>query len=382
MTLNIDGYTTQELIPLIEEWKKMSGMEIWTIYCLHNSCNNKIYIGQTVKSISKRMGSEGCGYRNCRHLYKALTKYGCENFYYEILVIAFSLEEANELEQYFIEKYDAANIDIGYNLKLGGANGKCSQETKDKISATLKDGKAYWTGKHHSEETIKKLSDAMTGRTLTPEHREKVIQTLRPAMFTGHHHTEEVKAILSETSKMSEEREQEIMRLYAAGNGINKIEDLTGSSTQTIASVLKRNNIEIVPSKKPSKETIEKTKQSQELAKELYSDKEERAKKVLETYLAGKTMKEISKEFIINYRDIYNIIDDNNIVRRNASAKDIERVKINKDPEARAFRDAQVVQAYTSGQLVSEICTQFNIKSRELNKIIDAVNIPRRPRRN
>jgi hypothetical protein len=28
MTLNIDGYTTQELIPLIEEWKKMSGMDI------------------------------------------------------------------------------------------------------------------------------------------------------------------------------------------------------------------------------------------------------------------------------------------------------------------------------------------------------------------
>jgi hypothetical protein len=59
----------------------------------------------------------------------------------------------------------------GYNLRKGGNSGKHHEETKKKISDSLKfrtdifrPKTNYRLGKYHTEETKKKISDAMKNR--------------------------------------------------------------------------------------------------------------------------------------------------------------------------------------------------------------------------
>ena len=94
---------------------------------------------------------------------KAITKYGFENFVFEILEETNSQDELNYLEQKYIKKLKS-NIDgIGYNLLSGGhQNGKHSEETKLKISKNSTHHKP-WLGKHHSAESNKKRSEALKG---------------------------------------------------------------------------------------------------------------------------------------------------------------------------------------------------------------------------
>lgn len=66
----------------------------------------------------------------------------------------------DELEIYYIEKYDSYNN--GYNMTLGGSGSKgCFQteESRKKISNKAKGRKGSMTGKHLTEEQRKKISD-------------------------------------------------------------------------------------------------------------------------------------------------------------------------------------------------------------------------------
>lgn len=112
-------------------------MEQFLIYKLSNKINDKIYIGQTKKTLKER-ARNGYGYQGCRHLYFAIQKYGWENFYYTILAICFSEEQANIQEQYWIKYYDATNPEKGYNISAGGAIRNDNEETKNKISNSVK----------------------------------------------------------------------------------------------------------------------------------------------------------------------------------------------------------------------------------------------------
>lgn len=91
------------------------------IYKITNTLNNKIYIGQTVKTVEKRFqqhkNNSNKEYFSQIVLYKAFNKYGVENFICE------QLEEVpnkllDEREKYWIEFYDS--YFDGYNSTLGG----------------------------------------------------------------------------------------------------------------------------------------------------------------------------------------------------------------------------------------------------------------------
>jgi len=104
---------------------------ICLIYILCNSVNNKVYVGQTWRTLKERMGT---GYNGCAHLARAIKKYGIDKFYYEVMCIANTQEIADYWEQYFIKKFDSTNKNKGYNLRDGGANGTFSLESKQKMS--------------------------------------------------------------------------------------------------------------------------------------------------------------------------------------------------------------------------------------------------------
>ena len=98
------------------------------IYCITNLVNNKLYIGQTHRILQERWKDHleaEQDINNNRPLYKAMRKYGRENFTISIIEHCTD-EDLNEREQYWIEQkqtWIAKYPDKGYNLTCGGNNG-------------------------------------------------------------------------------------------------------------------------------------------------------------------------------------------------------------------------------------------------------------------
>ena len=124
---------------IMEENKKS-----FFVYKHTNKINGKVYIGITSrKDVKIRWGTNGSGYKNNEHFYNAIKKYGWENFDHEILYSGVSKERALYLEGMFSEIYRSTDPLHGYNLVCGEDNTifNISEETRNKLSATLSGGK-------------------------------------------------------------------------------------------------------------------------------------------------------------------------------------------------------------------------------------------------
>ena len=87
----------------------------------YTSPSQKSYIGQTLKSLKERAKtSTGVGYSKSPLFYRAISKYGFENFSYEILG-EYPVEKLDEMEIYFIKYYNTMAPN-GYNATEGGKN--------------------------------------------------------------------------------------------------------------------------------------------------------------------------------------------------------------------------------------------------------------------
>ena len=91
------------------------------IYKITNTINNKVYIGQTVKTVQKRFtqhkNNSNKKYLSQIVLYKAFNKQGIENIKCEEIEEV-SNNKIDEREKYWIEYYDS--YFNGYNSTLGG----------------------------------------------------------------------------------------------------------------------------------------------------------------------------------------------------------------------------------------------------------------------
>ncbi len=165
-------------------------MNNYTVYMHINKINGKRYIGQTCQIPEKRWDN-GRGYETSTRFFNAILKYGWNNFEHIILKENLSQNDANELEIKLIKQYHTQDEKYGYNITSGGQNFSHSEETKRKIglsnSKALK-GKTHSTewskkmskkfsgegnpfyGKHHSEETKKKISENRKGKKTGKEH--------------------------------------------------------------------------------------------------------------------------------------------------------------------------------------------------------------------
>lgn len=117
------------------------------VYLITNKINGKKYVGQTIRPIAQRF-REHC--RADSVIGCAIRKYGEFNFTIEHIDTAFSLEELNALEQFWIKEHDSYNN--GYNLTIGGGSGT--------------------VGYRHTEDARKKMSESHTGKTITARQRE------------------------------------------------------------------------------------------------------------------------------------------------------------------------------------------------------------------
>lgn len=97
------------------------------IYKITCKINNKVYIGQTSESLKTRF-KRHMGYQkddNDTKFYRAVRKYGVENFYIEKIDEATTQQELDDKELYWINKLNA--VKDGYNSKT--SKGKCGGDT-------------------------------------------------------------------------------------------------------------------------------------------------------------------------------------------------------------------------------------------------------------
>lgn len=95
------------------------------------SPSGKIYIGQSTNLKKREEDYIKLRCNNQHKLYNSLRKHGWEQHMFEIIEEC-DIKLLNEREIYWGLHYDVLG-ENGLNLRLGNANGLCSQETKDKI---------------------------------------------------------------------------------------------------------------------------------------------------------------------------------------------------------------------------------------------------------
>lgn len=95
-------------------------MTIGIIYCYTNKIDGKKYVGQTINPNQRRAAHKYEAKRNHyqTHFYRAMRKYGYDNFEYEILCECEDLL-LNEKEQHHIQELRTFDENIGYNQRLG-----------------------------------------------------------------------------------------------------------------------------------------------------------------------------------------------------------------------------------------------------------------------
>ena len=165
----------------------------YIVYRHTNQYNGKIYIGMTGQNPLRRWDC-GRGYIGNKYFYRAIKKYGWNNFSHEILYDGLTLEDANRIERFLIAKYDSTNPQKGYNIDLGGNGvGARSQLTREKLSKSHKGQKAWNKGCPHSEETRVRISEALKGGHLSKETCAKMSssRTGKGNSFFGKHHSAE-----------------------------------------------------------------------------------------------------------------------------------------------------------------------------------------------
>ena len=92
------------------------------IYKITNKINGKCYIGQSVNITERWKAHRTRSMNNFpsnkdydSHFYRSIRKYGLENFDFEIIEEC-SIDELDEKEQFYINKYNSSNQNFGYNV--------------------------------------------------------------------------------------------------------------------------------------------------------------------------------------------------------------------------------------------------------------------------
>lgn len=159
-------------------------MDIIEIYGIYNLVNGKMYIGQTKQGYRKRFTQHKSPTDGSPLLRKAIAKYGRDNFTCELLDVAYNREDANAKEMAWIGALKTYKKENGYNLSMGGAFGNFNEDTLAKMSESHKGKNNHFYGKHHSEESRRRMSEA------------------KKTMYTKGNHPRAKKVICVETGKV------------------------------------------------------------------------------------------------------------------------------------------------------------------------------------
>ena len=184
--------------------KKDSG-----VYAFVNRTSGKFYIGSAM-NLNARWNQHKTDLRRGvhvnPHLQASWNKYGGACFEFWVLERV-SVDELLDREQSFIDRLEATNPKIGYNicpnarsslgvkrspqtkrkLRQTRLGSKLTQQTRAKISSSLKGHPSGMSGKSHSKEARDKISASLQGQSKTKEHRRNIGKALQGREVSKEH---------------------------------------------------------------------------------------------------------------------------------------------------------------------------------------------------
>jgi len=160
---------TEQVIE-VQESKQVDDERKWCVYMHTNKINGKKYIGITSIKPERRWHTDGSGYRGQVYFWRAIQKYGWDNFEHEIVFQDQSFQDACKHERELIAQFQSNTADCGYNQTDGGdCNYIISQDARERMSKAAKERLSDptnhpWYGKHLPEKTILKIRNTLTGK--------------------------------------------------------------------------------------------------------------------------------------------------------------------------------------------------------------------------
>ena len=142
------------------------------IYKTTNNVNGKVYIGKSEKTF------DGSYYGSGILLWKAIEKYGIENFQVEVLELCETVEQLNDREIYWIDQHK----DHSYNIAKGGSGGDTISFHPNREEIIKKRNLSVsrsLLGHEVSEETRDKIRKKKIGRKLTKDQKNKISQSAK-----------------------------------------------------------------------------------------------------------------------------------------------------------------------------------------------------------
>lgn len=197
------------------------------VYLITNKINGKQYVGQHVGTCLDTYWRRNVylalsGRQKKRLLYRAICKYGPDNFEVIILVIVDSKEEMDRYEIGLIAHLDLCNPEKGYNLTSGGEGTvgfKPDEEVRKKMSESH-------VGLKMPESHSRKLSERnkgnkySLGRKMTKDNFDKLM-----AVHKGAKRSEETRRKLSESHKGKKQSKETILKRSLALKGRKQSEE-------------------------------------------------------------------------------------------------------------------------------------------------------------
>lgn len=203
------------------------------IYRITNNINRKIYIGQTNNpNLRWSQHKSNAKYnRGQQIITRALTKYGVENFEFEVIASCLDQMAADEAEEQIIIQCESRNPLKGYNVSAGGNTSPRTPEILQKISESLKkhyeEHDGWLKGKKLSEEWKENISKASvgkigtnTGKKFSDEHKKKMSISHKGKEFSKQHIdnlSESHKGNVASNRKVTFEIAESIREEYKSG---------------------------------------------------------------------------------------------------------------------------------------------------------------------
>lgn len=205
---------------------------MYYIYKMCHTPTGRIYIGQ--RKLPKGKTPETDSYYGSGTVWRNIYKAHPEECVKTVLEFVESKREVNELEKKYIARYRSVYGELCVNIADGGCGGcgkhspetiekiraahlgrKLSEETKRKLSEAVSGEKHPFFGKHRSEETKRKMSEArkgeknhMYGKHLSDETKRKLSEANKGKRLSEEHR--EKLSISHKGKRLSEETKRKL----------------------------------------------------------------------------------------------------------------------------------------------------------------------------
>ena len=151
-------------------------MEIrnYTVY-VHISPSNKYYVGITKQKVARRW-RYGSGYKQNKHFYSAIQKYGWNAFQHEIIANNLTKDEACKFEIALISVLKSNQKEFGYFV--------IAKLTNNEIVDITQEMRHHFSIHQFKNRTIRKLNNRLKGRCIYYQYNTYImLNTPYPKTF-------------------------------------------------------------------------------------------------------------------------------------------------------------------------------------------------------